>query len=35
MCKSKRGKLKSKLVPYGKVQKMLAKGLTLGVCRAP
>ena len=35
MCRSKRGKLKSVLVPDSKVQRSLDKGLTLGVCRAP
>ena len=34
MCKSKRGKLKSMLVPHSKVQRSLDKGMTLGVCRA-
>jgi hypothetical protein len=35
MCKSKRGKMKSMVVPQSKVQRSLDKGLTLGVCRAP
>jgi hypothetical protein len=35
MCKSKRGKMTSVIVPHGKVQRSLDKGLTLGVCRAP
>jgi cysteine-rich repeat protein len=35
MCKYKRGKQKTVLVPLGKVQRLLDKGLTLGECPNP